>query len=135
MSLFFHFNRIFNKLYKNIPRDINPSQPTSKVTYTGAFDFDFSMVLREMRSPTLLVMQDDAIETGGNMIVSGKMKLKKYQVEKKNTREYCGTYDPNNDSHEANMDKMSKLIRNLTNKMSIFEMENINSNKFPQWEA
>jgi hypothetical protein len=55
MSLFY-FNRIFNKLYNNIPRDINPSQPATKVTYVGAFDVDFAMVLRERRSPTLLVM-------------------------------------------------------------------------------
>jgi hypothetical protein len=30
------------------------------------------------------------------------------------------------------MDEMSRLIRNLTNKMSRFEIENGNSNKFPQ---
>jgi hypothetical protein len=47
------FNIIFNKLYNKIPRDINPSQPTTKATYVGAFDVDFSMVLRERGSPTL----------------------------------------------------------------------------------
>jgi hypothetical protein len=35
------FNRIFNKLYNNIPIDIKPSQPTTKVTYVGAFEVDF----------------------------------------------------------------------------------------------
>jgi hypothetical protein len=30
------------------------------------------------------------------------------------------------------MDEMSKLIRNVTNKMSRFEMENSNANKVPQ---
>jgi hypothetical protein len=124
MSLVVDFNRIFNKFYNNIPRDINPSQPTTKVTYVGAFDVDFSMVLRERRSPTLLIMQDDAIDIEGNMIASGKMKLKHDQVEKKKTREDCGTSDPNKDSQEARMDEMSRLIRNLTNKMSRFEMEN-----------
>jgi hypothetical protein len=70
------FNRRFNKLYNKIPADIKPSQPTTKVTYVGAFDVDFSMTLRERRSPTLLVMQEDAIDIEGNMIASGKMKQK-----------------------------------------------------------
>ena len=30
------------------------------------------------------------------------------------------------------MDEMSRLIQNLTNNMSIFEMENGNANKVPQ---
>jgi hypothetical protein len=30
------------------------------------------------------------------------------------------------------MDEMSRLIRNMTNKMSRFEMENGNANKVPQ---
>jgi hypothetical protein len=64
----------FNKVYNNIPRDIKPSQLAAKVTYDGAFDVDFVMVLREKRSPTLLVMQEDAIEIEGNMIASGKLK-------------------------------------------------------------
>jgi hypothetical protein len=68
------FNRRFNKIYKKIPRDIKPSQLVEKVTYVGAFVVDFSMVLRERRSPNFLIMQDDAIEIEGNMIAYGKMK-------------------------------------------------------------
>jgi hypothetical protein len=40
------FNIRFNKLYNKILAYINPSQPTTKVTYAGAFDVDFSMNLR-----------------------------------------------------------------------------------------
>jgi hypothetical protein len=40
------------------------------------------MVLRERISPTFLIMQDDAIDIEGNMISSGKMKQRIYQVEK-----------------------------------------------------
>ena len=56
------FNKRFNKLYNKVPTDINPSQPTTKVTYVGEFDVDFSMTLRERRSLTLLVMKEDAID-------------------------------------------------------------------------
>jgi hypothetical protein len=41
-----NINKIFNKLYKKIPKDIKPSQPRTKVTYVGAFDADFDMMLR-----------------------------------------------------------------------------------------
>jgi hypothetical protein len=76
------FNRIFNKIYNKIPIDIKPSQTTTKVTYAGAFEAYFSMVLRERRSPTFLIMQDDAIDIEGNMIESGKMKQRIDQVDK-----------------------------------------------------
>ena len=64
------FNMRFNKLYNKIPANKNTSQPTTKVTYVGAFDVDFAMTLRERRSQTLLVMQEDAIDIEGNMIAS-----------------------------------------------------------------
>jgi hypothetical protein len=51
------FNRMFNKLYNKVPIDIKPSQPAIKVTYVGAFEFYFSMMLRERRSLTLLTIQ------------------------------------------------------------------------------
>jgi hypothetical protein len=70
------FNRRFNKLYNNIPADIKPSQPASKVTYVGAFDVDFVMTLRERRSSTLLVMQEYEIDIEVNMMASRNMKQK-----------------------------------------------------------
>jgi hypothetical protein len=68
------FNEGFNNIYNKIHADINPSQPTTKVTYTRSFDVDFSMTLRERRSPTLLVMKDDAIDIEWNMNESGEIK-------------------------------------------------------------
>jgi hypothetical protein len=59
------FNKIFNKLYNKILVDIKPSQAVTKVTYVGAFEADFSMMLRERRSTTLLIMKDDAIDIEG----------------------------------------------------------------------
>jgi hypothetical protein len=90
------------------------------------------MVLRERRAPSLLIMQDDAIDIEGNVIASGKMKQKLDQVERKKVREGCGPSNLAKDSHEVRMDEMSRLIRNLRIKMSRFEMENGNANKAPQ---
>jgi hypothetical protein len=102
------------------------------VTYAGEFDVDFSMNLTERRSPTLLLMQEDAIYIEGNMIASGKMKKIKYWEENKKFKEYCGTFDPSREPQEENMDEMSRLIRNLTKKMSRFEIENNNANRASQ---
>jgi hypothetical protein len=68
------FNKRFNKLYNKIPHDIKPSQVEAKVTYVGAFEVDFSMMLREIRYETLIIMQYDSIYIEGNMIVSGNLK-------------------------------------------------------------
>jgi hypothetical protein len=72
------------------------------------------MMLRERRSPTLLIMQDDAIDIEGNMIASGKIKQKIDQVDKDKNKikEEVSTSDPNRDSQDAKIEEMSRLIRN-----------------------
>jgi hypothetical protein len=77
-------------------------------------------------------MQEDAIDIERNMIASSKMKQKHDQEEKKMVREDCGTSDPSGEHQEAKMDEMSRLIRNMTKKMSIFEIEHRNTNILPQ---
>jgi hypothetical protein len=42
-----------------------------------------------------------------------------------------GLDEMSKDFYEIRMDERSRLIRNLTNNMSRFEMENGNANKFP----
>jgi hypothetical protein len=64
------FIQIFNKLYSKIPIEVKPSQPAAKVTFAGAFDSDFALLLRERRATTLAGMQDDAIEIESNMMAS-----------------------------------------------------------------
>jgi hypothetical protein len=64
------------------------------------------------------------------MITSGKMKQKSNQEDKNKIRKDCDPLNPTKDMHEARMDEMSILMRNMTNKISIFEMENDNANKF-----
>jgi len=76
------FNKRFNKVYNKIPIDIKPSQAAAKVNYAGAFEEDFTIMLRERRSSTLLIMQNDAIDIGGNMTTSGKIKVKIEQTDK-----------------------------------------------------
>jgi hypothetical protein len=47
------FIQRFNKLYNKIPAEVKPSQPAAKVTFAGAFELDFALLLRERRGATL----------------------------------------------------------------------------------
>jgi hypothetical protein len=70
------FIQRFNKLYNKIPIEVNPSQPAAKVTFAGAFEPNFALLLRERRGDTLTRMQDDSIEIESNMMASRKLKTK-----------------------------------------------------------
>ncbi len=54
------------------------------VYYSGSFPNDFSIMLRERRSQTLLQMQGDAIVLEGNLITGGKIKKQVHDQENKN---------------------------------------------------
>jgi hypothetical protein len=64
------------------------------------------MVLRERRSTTLLIMQDDAIDIEGNMIAFGKMKQRLDQVDtyKNKTKEEFDNSNPNRDSQDERIE-------------------------------
>ena len=56
------FIQRFNKLYNKIPVEVKSSQPAAKVTFVGAFEPDFTLMLRERRGANLTRMQDDVVE-------------------------------------------------------------------------
>jgi hypothetical protein len=47
------FIQRFNKLYNKIPIKVKPYQLATKVTFAGAFEPDFSLLLRERRGDEL----------------------------------------------------------------------------------
>jgi hypothetical protein len=50
------FSKRFNKMYNRISAEIKPSEASSKITYSSAFDPDFCLLLRERRAATLAHM-------------------------------------------------------------------------------
>jgi hypothetical protein len=116
-ELVLEFTHRFNKLYHKIPAEVKPSQPTAKVTFTGAFEPEFALLLRERRSADLTRMQDDAIEIESNMMESGKLKVKveTRTKETKRFREQAGT-SGSGKSAEDKMDYMAKIIKELSTK-------------------
>jgi hypothetical protein len=111
-------------LYNKIPTEVKPSQPSTKVTFTGAFDPDFTLLLRERRSVDLTRMQDDSLEIESNMMASGKMK-DKFDMGNKEIKRYREKGAPSRSgrSLEDKMDDMDRIIKERSNKISRMELE------------
>lgn len=45
------------------------------VSYVNTFEVEFSLLLRERRTPNLATMQDFAIEVESNMMVADRLKV------------------------------------------------------------
>jgi hypothetical protein len=104
-----------------------------KVTFAGAFDPDFALLLRERRSVDLTKMQDDALEIESNMMASGKLKTK-LETGNKETRRYREQGGPSGSgrSSEDKMDDMARIIKELSNKISRMELDQAKNEHFPR---
>jgi hypothetical protein len=116
------FIQIFNNLYHKILAEVKPSQPTAKVTFAGAFDSDFALLLREIRSTTLAGMKYDDIEIESNMMESRKLKTKVDMGarEPKRFKEHAGPFGFGMSAEEKWM-RWPKLLK-------------IYQTKFPGWK-
>jgi hypothetical protein len=118
------FIQRFNKLYNKIPVEVKPSQPAVKVTFLGAFEPDFALLLRERRGATLTRMQDGAVEIESNIMASDKLKTKVEtgNREIKRFSEQAGPSGPSRSSDDK-MDDMARIIKELSNKISRMELD------------
>jgi hypothetical protein len=127
------FTQRFNKLYNKIPVEVKPSQTAAKVTFVGAFDPDFALLLRERRSIDLKKMQDDALEIESNMMASGKLKAKTETGNKENKKfkEQGGSSGSGKSSGDR-IEEMASVIRELSNKILKMELEKSKRDNFPR---
>jgi hypothetical protein len=109
------FIKRFNKMFGNIPVEIKPSDASAKITFSASFDSEFCLILREIRSTTLALMQDAALEVESNITASHKLKgraeKKKFVVE-------------SSSSSNSKMEKMAKMLDSLTSEMSKLKVQN-----------
>lgn len=66
------FSKRFNKLFNLIPVELKPPEALAQMRYVEAFDSDFSLLLRERESPTLVEMQNNVVKVEVNMIATKK---------------------------------------------------------------
>ena len=71
-----NFSSRFNTIYNSLPADCKPPEGMTKLHFAEAFDDDFSLFLRERRSPTLAQMMFYTIEVEINMMSSKRGRYK-----------------------------------------------------------
>jgi len=71
-----NFTKRFNKIFNKIPDEIKPIEASAKITFSNDFYVEFYLLLREIRSTTLLSMQEASIEVESNILASKKLKNK-----------------------------------------------------------
>lgn len=116
------FTKRFNIMCSKIPAEIKPSDTSAKITYASAFDPDFCLLLREMRSATLSLMQDAALEVETNILAARKLKGS-------NDRRKLRESPTSSSVSNPKLDKMSKMIESLTTKMAKLKVENQQNSK------
>jgi hypothetical protein len=115
------FTKRFNKMYGRIPDEIKPIEASTKITYPNAFDAEFSLLLRERRSTTLLSLQEAVIEVESNILASERLNIesdkdKKKQREDSSASSNLATSDPK-------LDEMTRTLNDLTYEIAKLEGE------------
>jgi len=123
------FSKRFNKMYNNIPAEINTSEASAKITYASAFDPDFCLLLRERRAISLDNMQDVALELESNVLEFIKL------ISKSNRDREKGKYKASTSGSSTNypqMDELTKMVKTLSAKMEKMKMEGKQTYRNPQ---
>jgi hypothetical protein len=105
------FSKIFNKMYNKIPDEIKPTKTMKKITYASAFDSEFFLLLREIRSPSLVHMQYVALQVESNIVASDKLRGKFDRDRRKNKVE-ASTSDSS--VVHSQVDELAKLVKSLS---------------------
>jgi hypothetical protein len=114
------FTKRFNQMYGKIPDEIKPSETLAKITFSNAFDAEFSLLLRERRDTTLSLMQYATINVESNILAAKKLKSRSDSDRKKKKEELPSS---SNTTTDSKMDEMDKMLKILTYEMARLKME------------
>jgi hypothetical protein len=123
------FSKIFNKMYNKIPAEVKPSEASAQISYAGAFDPDFCLLLRERRATSLAQMQDAAIEVESNILAADRLRNKADANRRKGKSE-ASTSGPSLPHPQVN--ELTQVMNFLKEEMERLKMERKQMNKGPQ---
>lgn len=106
-----NFSKMFNKVFNSIPSRLKPPEALAQMRYTEAFDSDFSLLLRERESTTLVDMQNDAINVEVNMVATKKSKMGKAKLKEEEK--------PSSSTPEDKLDSMMKTMEKLMDRLDL----------------
>jgi hypothetical protein len=113
------FSMIFNKMYRNIPTEVKPTEKFSKITYSSYFDLDLCLLLRERRATSLAHMQDAIIEVESNIMVVDELRSK---ADRDRRRGRSETSTSSSVAHPQD-DELIKLVKSLSVDMEKVKLE------------
>jgi hypothetical protein len=116
----YDFTKSFNKMYNKILDEIKPSETSAKITFAKSFNDEFYLLLREIRSDTLSLMQEVVIEIESNILAADKLKSRGDRDRKKQKEELPSSSHTTSDS---NMDEMDNMLKTLTYDMARLKMK------------
>jgi hypothetical protein len=114
-------------MYGRIPYEIKPIEASAKITYANAFDAEFSLLLRERRSTTLLSMQEVDINVESNILASDTLKTQSDKDKKKQRDDSLASY--NSTTYDPKIDEMTKTLKDLTFEIAKMKWESKQQNK------
>jgi hypothetical protein len=116
-----YFTKRFNKMYTKIPDEIKPTETSAKITFANAFDVEFSLLLRERRSSTLSLMQEETIEVESNILAAERLKTKSDRDRKKQKEDVPSS--SNTTTSDPKIDEMDKMLKTLTSELARLKLE------------
>jgi hypothetical protein len=122
------FSKRFNKMYNKIPAEIKPSEASAQISYAGAFDPDFCLLLKERRATSLAQMQYVAIEVESNILAADRLRGKADADRRKGKFE-ASTSSPS--LPHIQMDELTKMVKSLSVEMERMKVEVRQSYKGP----
>jgi uncharacterized small protein (DUF1192 family) len=123
------FSKRFNKMYNRIPAEIKPSEASSQISYAGAFDPDFCLLLRERRATSLAQMQDAAIEVESNILAADRMRSKA-DTDRRKGKSEASTSGPS--LPHTQVDELTQMMNFLSEEMERLKVERRQAYKGPQ---
>jgi hypothetical protein len=115
-----NFSKRFNKMYNRIPAKIKPSEASAKITYAGAFDPDFCLLLRERRATTLAHMQDAVVEVESNILATERL----WNTVGRNIYRQRPEASPSSSSPlPLQIDETTRVLKSLSARMERWELE------------
>jgi uncharacterized small protein (DUF1192 family) len=120
------FSKRFNEMYNKIPAEINPLEASAQISYAGAFDPDFCILLRERRATSLAQMQDAAIEVESNILAADRLRSK-VDADRRRGKSEASTSGPS--LPHTQVDELTQMMKFLSEEMERLKVERKQMNK------
>jgi hypothetical protein len=123
------FSKRFNRMYNKIPAEIKPSEASAQISYAGAFDPDFCLLLRERRATSLAQMQDATVEVESNVLAADRLR-NKADADRRKGKSETSTSGPS--VPHPQVDELTKMMKFLSEEMERLKVERKQVYKGPQ---